>query len=656
LGKTIFKAITVPTKLGAKGVVKVTPQPVKDVFSRVNRSVFTSVETRLRTLGPLGNEVAERFVASDDRAIGRTGQALSRMEDAGLLNLDKKKNAALLDALEGRVQPKALSAEVRKVYETVNSLRKEIGEEAAKKKIKVQLSTGKKVPFVSRKNFFPHIIPALNKLQKGNMRQEVIENSVRIGRFNTVDDAVKALDGFLHFVKTERRVGPSEFWLNYLVRTGQAKNKTEAAGITLRFFRQSKTARNSHLERSREIDFPFYDPDVRKIFPVYYTGAVQRLEQVGEFGPNGEILNKLSGAFARRRGKEVGSEQAIEDIAEFKKLIPALFGIIEASPKRQKISLFLRALSIPKLAFAQILNMGQSLNTLLATDLPSLSKGLVAGFTRRGQKTALESGATIQSILRQSATLGDDVPFADSFLKWTGFTWTEKFNRTVAANAGITYAQRLRRVLIENPENKTARRVLEELGLDVNSVIKKDFNREELLMVARKTSFLTQFRSAPKDLPRFAGTPEGKILFQYKNFIFNQTVFIKKQLTKEFQNQEYGKFSRDLLILATVFPMTGEVIADIRSLITGSTRPTNFLTRYLENLMNTGALGIWGDMITSARWGDFAGFVAGPTADAVFETMERMTKRAGYPRRGRGQHGARHVSIGGDSQSRCIAC
>ena len=620
-GNLLMKSVALPFKI----ISKITPKPVKKVFGNTVYKFLAPVETRLRTLGSFGEEVADRFLASDRNSILRTGMAFNKMNKSGLWKINDQETFVLLDLLEGRLKRKDVSKKVADVFDTLDVLRKGVAEEAVKKKIKIQLRRGEKIPFQVRKDFFPHSVPSLKQLQPGKKyRKLVIANSVRVGKFNSTEEAELMLNSFLRVVEKEGRGARDEFWVNYLLRTGQAKTKDEAVGKTLRFWKPSRNSRFGHLERAREINFPFYDPDVRRQFPLYYAGAIQRLEKVAEFGVNGEKLTSLMGKLQRERVRVLGAEEGRSAAKESKVLIEAIFEVIKnTGDLKQKTSLFLRSVQIPKLAFAQILNLGQSLNTLLATDLPSLAHGLQIAFRKEGVEAALRSGATLDTILREAAQIPGDRSFGQIFLKLTGFTWTEKFNRTVAANSGIQYAQRLRNKLLKNPADEQAKRLLEELGIRTSNLA-EDFTEKELLQVAQKMSFLTQFRSRPIDLPLFSASPEGKVVFQFKNFAYNQTRFVKNQLQKEWRAGDIGRFSRAVMILGILYPMTGEVIADVRSLITGSTRPTNFFDRYLENIFNTGAVGIWGDVINSLDFDRFLEFAAGPTATTVFETSQRM--------------------------------
>ena len=625
------------------------------------RTFILPVETRLKMLGEHGAELAERFLASDERTLGKAGARMEKLKKSGLYDLEGGEKWALHDALQGMVKPEALSPKVGKTFMAVDKMRRELAEESIARNIKIRvlgrkgwdwksiaekinrgeltkmefkedfvLTKGKKarvkeVPFVPKKNYYPQEVYSVEKLRKGKIREEILDNTVRMRKFSTRSEAEATLDSYIQFVDSNGRGG--EYWLKYVIKTGQADTMDEARGMTARFFRPSRNRRYGHLEASRELNIPFYDSDPSRAIPMYVMGATQRLEQVAEFGARGEVINSLLGKLERQMIKLEGYGKGKGLAREARDLVNVVTNTINRSDSAVKASIFLRSLQTPKLAFAQIVNAGQSLNTLLATDLPSLAKGLQLAFTQEGQRNALRAGATLESVLKEMrGMIGSETRFSDWFLKLTGFSWTEKFNRTVAVNTGMQYARRLERKLAQNPADETIQRLMKELRLNPSKVLKDGFIQEdELLRAGLRISNLTQFRARPIDLPAFASSPTGKVIFQFKNFAYNQSRFLYNQLSKELRAKSFGRASRTLLIFSMVFPMTGEVTGDVRSLLTGSKRPTNFLHRYLDNIALAGGLGIASDMIQSLQYDKLLEAVIGPTVSTFARSMEVLS-------------------------------
>lgn len=159
-------------------------------------------------------------------------------------------------------------------------------------------------------------------------------------------------------------------------------------------------------------------------------------------------------------------------------------------------------------------------------------------------------------------------------------------------------------MLLKDPSNKLLRARLIEIGLDPDIIIKNKGLKDSDKLIAMYTGAAkTQFLSSSLDLPFWASSPSGKIFWQFKNFGYQQTQFLKDRLAFEFKNGNPAGAARILLILSTIFPMTGEVLLDIRSLITQSKRPTKFLDRYFDDLNMSGALAIIGDIYSSLKYG-----------------------------------------------------
>ena len=517
------------------------------------------------------------------------------------------------------VKPEIIPQNLRKSFKVIDEIREEIGQEAQRLGVRIRLKAGIDYPFKPRGNYYPHIVPTEDTLLKGKLREEVLDNALRINKFKTKEEAMEVLDSYLEFVRKEGKGG--KFWINYLLETGQAKTADEARGKTLRFFKASRINRSGHLEKAREMDFPFYIQDARKTIPMYLMGTVRRLEEIKQFGLKFEKIESLMGRIARTQGREAGKE--------IRTIIKKLTGAIETSPQKQKVIGFLKTLQIPKLAFAQILNIGQNINTLLSTDAPTFLKALAWSFTEEGKKNALKSGSILETILRETRKIaGGEEGFGSGFLRYVGFTATEKANRTVATNAGIIYASKTLQKLKRNPLNRVYRTRLEELKINPDEALKKGYLTDnELLMAGQIMSEKTQFRNRPIDLPAFVASPEGKLIFQFKTFAYHQTKLLKDRFLQQIRNNNYSGLARDLMILSTVFPLTGEIIADIRSLITGQERKTEAFDRYLENLITVGGMGILSDTIQSASWGRLSEYILGPAVSStIVEPIERITK------------------------------
>ncbi|KKT92571.1 MAG: hypothetical protein A3E37_00970 [Candidatus Andersenbacteria bacterium RIFCSPHIGHO2_12_FULL_46_9] len=632
---------------GAQKVASAAVQKTGNVFSKLATSVpgkfFTSIGRQLeRDYGAAGKRIADKFLVAKRNTRGRVGKGLDIFAKSGLFDLDDMQALQLADALEGKG---VVSPAIKKAYEAVDTFRKSIALEAVEKDVrirvrsakgpdvsdlseallneakaiglKLKLDEPKDFPFKPRENYFPHMVPAIEKLQRGKMRMIVLRNSVRNEFFKTTKEAEQVLDSYLEFTAQEGRGG--KYWINWLLESKQAKTRAEAQGMALRFFRRSRLQRSGSLEKAREINYPFYDPDPRSVIPTYLMQTIQRLEEISTFGQKFEKVDALIG--------KVRSAEGIDAARAVARLVNKARGAIETSPERERISYVLRTLQIPKLSFAQVANIGQNLNTLLKSDLKSFAKGIAYSFTEEGKQRALQTGATLESVLRQAhEATGVGAGFGEKFLKYTGFTAVEKANRIVAANVGFEYA---RSTFLKLQRNGSAifKTRLKELGINPEAALKRGtLTEEELQRAGQVMAELTQFDGDPLGLPAFVNSPEGKVIFQFKSFAYNQTKFLKNRFKQQYQQGNMTGMVRDLIVLGTVFPIAGEVISDIRSLLTGSKRPTNALDRYFQDFMSVGGFGIVSDAIVSANYGYLADNLLGPSVGTITDFVQRVVQ------------------------------
>ena len=639
--------IGAPLMAGGGLVMKYGVGAVKSGVSKVGLKVpetLKPVYVQLANMGKAGKILSDNFRKVQITAQQQAGLMMEKLSKVGVFKLPRltplQKKAtpllseesawlgknSLLDLLEGRATIKTATAEVKAAYKVVNKMRVDFGQalkEGAEgftlrknffKRITpdadiVQLSAAEKAALKSAKTAEERIAIHLQSSKKESLRRRVLLNSVEKQKaFSSVEKAAETLDGWAEWVVSGGRIekrGGVERMVNHLVSSGQVKSKGGALSKMRKMFIEGKPS----LLKKREVDFPFYDPDPRIVLPAYVTDATLKIEQ------NKYLSKKIQQNLLRQIQKDGGFDEYERTV----QLVDNITGAISRAPAGEKLSIFMRSLQVPKLAFAQVLNLGQNVNTYLATDLGSFGYGLSKAFTDKGVREALKSGATLQSLIRQQTShIGGGSGFADKFLRYSGFTWTEMFNRTVASNAGQKYTQTVASRLAANPTNRYLRWQLKEMGLPderISQLAKGAvLTKDEMLQAGSIMARETQFFSDSLSLPAFATSPWGKVFTQYKSFSYNQFRFIHKQLVSK---PTLTQKLRTVFILSTVFPMTGEVTSDVRSLITGSKRPTKALDRYFQNIANAGTFGLALDLWQSAKFGATTDFLVGPTATSA---------------------------------------
>ena len=582
---------------------------------------FSPFETRLSS-GKMGGYGAGKPLATALKHAGAwgkvsAGKRLVKLADAQLDKLDRDQQFALLDAIEGRGE--SADAAVTRAAETYRQIDDEIADDAIA--LEVMMRRGDKlVPFEIRKNHFPHVIHGPGVLKGGRVRKDVIENLQRLGIRTTEPSAEKFLDEWIEFAEGK---DPKAGLIRHLMNTGQANTEAEALRKLLNY--RSGVKRYGPMEFSREVDLPFYDPIPKRVIPNYVAGASIRLAQVAEFGRENQVIARHIKAIADAGGEAKLADEALQRVLGY---------INEAETEAERISRTLRAIQGFKLGLAAIPNASQGvLNGLLETDLPSVAYGFYRMWTKAGNRFAIESGVGIDPLLHETM---EDVSDSSRgmqmlqkslgvYLKTVGFTGTEWKNRVLSANAGAYMAERLMRRLRVNPRDKWARERLEEWlikpGAVDAAIARGGLSPEDIHMAANQVTLLTQFSSLPQTMPLWGSTPEGKVFFQYKQFPYQQTRLLHRNVTREFQRGHFGRGLRNLLILAALFPIVGEGVKEFRTWLKGRERREKGLARYLDDVGQSGAMGIFMDVAESASWGRLWGFFAGPTGTDVIEGL-----------------------------------
>lgn len=567
---------------------------MRPLESRIEREGAGAGRTLMRLLRKAG-----------DRGEVQAGRRLVRLVDAKLDKLSREQRFNLLDVMEGRAKPK--DAAVRDAYLAARSITDEIADEAEALQVKIR-SGNARVPFRRLPNYYPHLLRGPDTLKSGPVRRDVMENLVRLGHARDKADASAMLDSYIRWVESGTR---EDRILDHLVRTGQAATRDDAFALLQKFRQHIK--RSGNLEFARTINLPFYDPDPARVLPMHVAGASIRLAQVAELGQDNQVVNREIKRIADAGGNPDFVRRAVDNIIGWANA---------ADEKDHRVSRWLRAIQGFKLGLAAIPNSTQGvLNGLLAADLPSVAAGLQAATRRSGWRFAIEAGATIDPILHESVrelVAGNRV--LEHYLRATGFAATERANRVLAANIGAVYAQRMLGRLRVNPTHKRAQRALTELiGREATqaAIRRGSLTADDVLMAAKRFSDLTQFRSRPQDLPEFASTPWGQVFFQFKSFAYNQTRLLHRSVVRELKDGEVGRALRNLLILGTIFPVTGEAIRQLRALLTGREPKEKGFERYLAAAASVGSLGILWDTIESGRQRRGLEFLVGPTGGDI---------------------------------------
>jgi hypothetical protein len=491
--------------------------------------------------------------------------------------------------------------------------------------------------FGGRINYYPHLIRSPKVLaRRGGVRRDVLKNLEHIGAAADAGDARLMLDEWIDYAQNPLHAGPMRT-VEYLVSKGFATNQAQA----LEQLRRARThvRRYGSLESRREVNLPFWDPDPRRVLPTHGVSAAQRLAQIEEFGQSSEAIavELLKIQKAGGNATEVGA--AVDRI---------IGKAAEGNTPEERISRAVASAQVVKLTLAALPNVTQgTLLTWLATDLPSVAAGVKALFTARGRRFALESGATLESILREATREMGGNRFAKAYLKAVGFTPTEVGNRIEASNAGPFFARRtfeqLRgsRSLTRPQGDPGLRSLLTDLGVDVDAAFRRGgLTPLELRRAGKRVSDRTQFRNRPQDIPRVASHWFGRMWWVFRNYNYQSLKLTWDASVGEFKAGRPKRAVRNIVLMTVLFPVIGDQVRALRDTILGRKRgKESLLERYLWGAANVSTFGQIVDMMRSSNIGAGVEAVAGTVAasagrllNAAFqpaETLEARVERLG---------------------------
>ncbi len=303
----------------------------------------------------------------------------------------------------------------------------------------------------------------------------------------------------------------------------------------------------------------------------------------------------------------------------------------------------LKQIQAAKLSTSFVANSTQLLATLMATDLPTLSKAFLKTFRGIDGKNLVKRAGIIQDSAIRRELGGKYFKGYQKFLdKWLAlFKWTENsLNRAVTGNAGAIYGAQLFKI-----------GKLDELGKILSKDrIKKAVGRgyldeEDLMSSARGLVTNTQFGWNPADYPELWSTPWGSVIVQFKSFIYRQMLLILDETAGEFAAGRAGKAQKNMMIILTMYPAAGHVIKSFNNFIAG--RPTNIdemnIGKYFEDIASSGGFGMGVEFLESIQDNRGLEFMLGPTGSFPVSVLENIIDQ-GLDLKGQGKNIVRETT------------
>lgn len=431
---------------------------------------------------------------------------------------------------------------------------------------------------------------------------------------------------------------PKKDVLQSLVDSGQANNTIEAEKLL-------NTIRNKPHERVGGFQYVVkaklpeqYELDPLKELQLDVQAAERRIAQAEVLGPNDENIHNTI-------------ESLPEDIrTHARKVRDDILGIHVQDQITNALVHFFLNFNTMRLLFSQIANVGQIGNSIMQTSLKDFARGVFSVFKNRQE--AIEFAQRAGNLLGPNEIareLAEEGGIGEKFLRATGFLATEQGLRVLTSQMAKGWAEDLFRAL-QDPASSPfwirvrgvvgkgedrIRSIFSKAGVNIDAALQRgSLTDDDLRRVANWVVHQTQFTASALDRPLWAGSPWGRVAFQFKRFSYRQYVFLKKNLYDEIR--DYARTGgrkgslRQLGTFLTVFPSLGWVIGYIRDKLSGKERPQSIANQVLEAYSWAGGVGTISDMFQAIANGSqsFLTWVGGPTVRLVSDVVGALTPLA----------------------------
>lgn len=460
-----------------------------------------------------------------------------------------------------------------------------------------------------------------------NVMRGILDTTISLAQ--AADNQIGKLDNYFpHIYDNNFFKKNYEKSISHLIETGQAKDRTEAAIIINGLKYRVNDRKAANLDFERQGDLPGYKKDFQALSQYLVTSA-RRIADLEFFGRNDakaiEKLDRIS-----QEGRDRETAKAAFDVA---------VGNTNYGRTAQKISGFLRAFqSFTNLSLAAVANVTQSTNT--ASVINPLRTLMAVGKLTDPQERAFveETGVIMDEIIKNSRELQSGVRGRFGDVALPGFSYVEKTNRSIAAIGGKYYARDMAAKAAGGDAG--AIRALEKLGLDAEKVVEQGgiLTKDQEIEAARRIVERTQFRVDAQDLPYWADSPAGKLITQFKQFPYNQSAFMMREI--------FGEARKGNVAPALSFLLVGGAMGTAaRAILDGLKGNEDDEESMLGTIMNSynqvGTFGLGSDLmylldIDPAKYGASDKFankltstVLGPTAGMVVQGAKAGVEAAG---------------------------
>lgn len=369
-------------------------------------------------------------------------------------------------------------------------------------------------------------------------------------------------------------------------------SKAEAERILEDFIKRRRGGRPfGNLERERLAEIPEWlrrSPEEELYHYIY--AANRRIAQARVLGPNSENVTQILKAIER-----AGLDSVFAQHYTMLRLGDNPFWVETSMGLHNLVSSVNNLQVAAKLPLAVFGNMFQTLNNLLLVDVRSFARGILAAARSHPESMQFvaRTGALLekhfQGIKRftEGTTRVPEGAFedwAESVLRTTQFITVEGANRYMTALIGREWVRDIARTLQSGGKFRLwgsknveqAKQALHLLGFtdeDITRIATQGLHVADEIKAAQSLVNMTQFPLRPTTVGLFWNTAWGRMLTLFMRFPMQQTMLLQKA----FKHDPV----RTLAVLGTVFPLAGELSADMAI---ATRRAASALTHPFEQL------------------------------------------------------------------------
>jgi hypothetical protein len=597
-------------------------QGVEDVRA-FGRWYFSPLLSRFEQMGAAGQDLSRTVQQAESAKARWYGQHVDPVVQE-LQGLSRAEKANFREVAEGGAQP--MNARVRRAYAEYLEL---MGPEGlipreAQARDLIVLAPGEQArPFRPRQAFFPH-----------EYSPEFVREVIRPGS------------------RARQRA------IDHLLNTGQATDAEQAAVMLDDYFGAKYTTIGGRLhilepdrfvgglERAREINLPGYITDPAAAVAIRGWKASRRFAELDHYGRLDATVGSPGGFLDPHTQQRVPTHGVIGRIQQERGYLEAVKAfelfqqVLGHAPESAALQRLARAATaweaFTKLPWAVIANASQPTLLAIRTDIATAAQGLTRTMRPGGSQAARELGTIAEMAMREfyDEVAGVPKPGRVSRVVLAPYNTVEIWNRAVGSNAGRVWADKLERVVggARRPRTEAwLRRELDRLAFspdEVQAILReRRLTPEAKERIAWAIADQTQYLARRARRSEFFNTAVGRVLGQFKQFAINTGRLVNQAVIQEARAGNWAPAAR----MAILFPLVGEVVEDLRSLVRGTERPDSLAARVFENFFAVGGLGVATDYVQNLARAGARGtldFFAGPFMADVAKLAERAWNTA----------------------------